>query len=411
MKKILNVAIIFLWFAAGLSAQALDEEIGKYYKVVTDLGAARAKQLVVKMDAYFEFYNSYFHFSTAALENRLLNVRIYNTKGAYDRYLLEKKQTVRNSFSYIQYTDPSLNEVVGYWAQDQKLLDIYFAHYSLLQFLSAFYKHPPLWLRLGFATYFEKCYYNQASGRIVFKENLDWLKSLKDYFKSETGLTGDDLLLALNSALSLDLEGANNNLEAAYSQSWGLVYFLRNTTNREYQRVMWDIFRFMKKEASEEENIFLINQNVFGWVAKDQFVEDYANFITSVKTYEEWVSTGLSYFNESNYNQAIAAFLQAIGVDEDGPFPYYYLGLIYYYKESYSDAETYYRQYLSKGGDAGIGNYALGLNAQAAGQMERARAFMQLSLDTEPDGKFSRQAREFIERLQESGDPTPLTAP
>ena len=50
-------------------------------------------------------------------------------------------------------------------------------------------------------------------------------------------------------------------------QSWGLVQFLLNATDRTYSRVMWDAVGALDPKASLEDNSQRARKRSFTWVA------------------------------------------------------------------------------------------------------------------------------------------------
>lgn len=238
MKKAL-LLIISMSLGGLIFAQTSHTAESSYYRVYSDVSPAHARETADKLDAYFSFYSRYFHFDSTQLENKL-TFKVFREKSGFDAYLMDLIQETRDSFVFLQYSTPEKNELVGFIGKDKEAFNTYLAHYTLIQYLKSFVPNPPLWLQLGFAVYFEKSSFDPNLESIVYKENLDWLNTLKASLTDMEGSDPGRQVYELSSLLTLVPSAIGRNLERSYAQSWGLIYFLMNTKEDSYNRILWD---------------------------------------------------------------------------------------------------------------------------------------------------------------------------
>ncbi len=388
MKKALILILIIL--TAGMAvAQTSHMAESSYYRVYSDVSPAHARETAVKLDAFFSFYSRYFHFDSTELTDKL-TFKVFMEKDSFDTYLQNVIQETRDSFVFLQYTTPEKNELVGFLGNDTQTYNTYLSHYSLIQYIKSFVPNPPLWLQLGFAVYFEKSSYDPNQETVVYHENLDWLNTLK---RSMTGLDSVDpsqMVYALTNLLTLEPDSLQDNLEDAYAQSWGLVYFLINSPNPAYNRILWDAISLLDPAAARKDNEIKVFTAAFGWVTKAALISDFYDFISQTLTFPELVRSGMSSYSLQRYDEALDYFQRAAVLRENESIPHYYQGLIFYATMDYSKAQTQYQQALNKAGDPGLTYYAMGVNAYAAGKLSDAKVYLQNSFQADPEGHGER---------------------
>ena len=171
--------VLLAVLAVSLSAQTstFAEYETQHYRVLSEIGEDHARETAEKLEALLELYNEYFHFDLDELPVRL-RARFFSGSYRYDNYLRRVIDTSRDDFVYLHYTDLAKSELVGYEMSDEEF-DIALKHQGLIQFLRAFVPNPPLWLREGFAVYFEAAEFDEALGSAVYRENLAWLETLQ----------------------------------------------------------------------------------------------------------------------------------------------------------------------------------------------------------------------------------------
>ncbi len=399
MKK--NIILIFILITCvSLWAQTSNVDESSYYKVYSDISLNHARETAQKLDAYFDFYSSYFHFNPTNLEGKL-TLRLFDNKEDFDAYLMGIISETRDSFVFLQYSNPEKNELVGFMDTEKEKFNTYLAHYSLIQYLKSFVKNPPLWLQMGFAVYFEKSYYDPYEDQIVYVENLDWLNTLKSLIVQVDPQDLSGQVYIMTNLLTMNPETFNRSMEEAYAQSWGLVYFLMNTSKIEYSRILWDSISLLAYEASRKENELQIINGAFGWVTKNRLINSFSDYVMETKTFPVLVQEGMSLYNMQDYDASEASFLKAVSLRDDHPLPFYYLGLINYSEANYSEAQSYYDTSLAFGGEESFTYYAMGVNAYAAGQFNDAKIYLQYSFQSDPSG-YGEKAFELLTKIEEN---------
>ena len=335
MKRFLFLALTLI-STAGF-AQFSDKVIeSKYYQVFFQSDEQEAAVVAQKLDSLFDFYNSYFHFDTSHMTERL-KVKLLDSKSAYIDYV-SATTTVSDpvsSFLFVQYQDSTKSELIGYKNDNPDFEDT-LSHYSFIQFFRNFITNPPLWLEKGFAVYFGKSFYSPVKNAVVYKENLTWLNTLKSYLDADP-----PALIDLNTLFSMDSAEVSENSDLFYAQSWGLIKFLIENQQAVYNRVIWDSVNKLTRDASKEEN----EENAkrpFVWLNATRFSIYFYQYIAALKTFPQLVDNGIALYEEGKYNEAKIPLIKAITMEDKNYIPYYYLGLIHYNTEDYAMADFYY---------------------------------------------------------------------
>ncbi|WP_319562221.1 tetratricopeptide repeat protein [Marispirochaeta sp.] len=388
----LTLIITAILVAGPMFAQAPDfsQANGDYYRVHYQGPESRSQDLARQLDACAELFEEYLHFERSGLKVKL-RVRIFPTQENYKKYLKDIIGEPKDSFVYLQYSDPAMNELVGY--ETGAGFENSLVHHAFIQYLKSFITHPPLWLQKGMAIYLENSRYNPERGRAEYHENLAWLKSLKTYIALDTEVIPVSILL------TMDVAAANRRIESFYAQSWGLVHFLLNSENKDYNRILWDTLSFLKSDASRQENETLVLDKGFGWVNKDLFLSDFEEYINTVKTFPDLVQEGIIAYNRGDFDAAEELFNRSLELKKDHYIPYYYLGLIQYARQDYTVSDNYYQRALERGGSRGLIYYARGITAYSARNDEEAKDFLSSAVEADPEG-YGVKARELLSRLE-----------
>lgn len=387
-----------LILAAGLYAQEAEfvPASGDFYSVLLQGEEAQAEALAERLDAYAALFEDYLHFDRAELPSKL-RVRIFDSQGAYSDYLEEFIGTPKDSFVFLQYTDPAKSELVGY--NTGSGFESALIHHAYVQYLKSFIPAPPLWLQKGMAIYLENSRYLPEETRAVYRENLEWLKSLKTYVALNTEVIPVSILL------TMDVEAANRQIESFYAQSWGLIHFLLNSGNKDYNRIIWDSLSALEREATRPENESHVIDKGFAWVNKDRFLSDFEEYVSGLMTFPELVQQGIGAYGIGHYEEAEELFSRALELRKEHYIPYYYLGLINYANRDYTMADYFYSQALERGGAEGLIFYAKGISAYSAEDNENALSYLEQVVSIDPAG-YGAKAQELIDRIaEEEGAP------
>lgn len=413
MKKIMKNALIasallLIWaipvFAqTGESGNELSLFISEstYYRVYSELSSEHAEATAKKLDAFFTLFNSFFRFDPGQLQSKL-NVRIFSTRQRFNNYLKSIIDQEQNNFVFLQYSDPKKSELVGF-KQTPNDFDTSLLRQGFIQYFKSFIQYPPDWMLKGFAVYFEKSQYDQDHQYAVFKENLSWLPTLKEAIRKEASVGSVDGqgLISPTQFLNPSDSILSERREVFHAQAWGFIKFLHDSEQKKYNRLLWDSISALQKSATKVENVKAINQKAFNWANRFLLINDFKEFILSLKTFPELVQEGINLYAGGNYDEAEEVLLEAILIDGSHYLPYYYLGLIHYAQKDYSLAEYYYQSALMLGGDNALIQYALGVNSFANSRYEEAENYL-LEAKRLNEEKYGEKVSNLLERIDEA---------
>ncbi|TVR30029.1 MAG: hypothetical protein EA404_13345 [Spirochaetaceae bacterium] len=393
MKQTITLVIGLLLVAAvPTAAETAREVYTDHYRVLSHVGHEHAAEVASRLEALIQLYNRYFRFELGTLARPML-VRIFADKAQFDRYLVDTIGEQRDDFVYLHYSDPARSELVAY---DMPAPDFDYAltHQNFIQYLRTFIPNPPLWLREGFAVYFEQAEYDDEFHTVIYRENLAWLDPLKEILDGSAGVTPLDL----DEILVMDVETARANLELFYPQAWGMVSFLVNSERRDINRLLWDSINALRPEASLRQNTERVYQRAFSWIDKDDLVDAFVAYIDSRRSFSTLVTDGIEAYDRGDYDTAEELLVSATAIDGRNHIPFYYLGLINFERGNHPVAEAYYRQAMERGATESLTYYAMGVNAYAANRRTEATEFLQRSASMEPE-RFGDRVEQLLQRM------------
>jgi tetratricopeptide (TPR) repeat protein len=377
-RRITGILVLLVLTLPVFGQSSQYEASGPHYHVISEISRDHATETLDRMEALLALYNQQFRYPVEQLDAPL-RVRVFATRSRYDAYMRRLVNETREGFVYLHYDDLAKSELVGYFVDDESL-DPSLIHQSFIQFFRAFIPHPPLWLREGFAVYFEEVHYDPQFGTAIYRENLAWLDTLKEMVAGRS----DRELIPMDEILTMDLDGARRNIDSFYPQAWGMVSFLANAEKREINRILWDSISALRPEYSRDENAAAVWQEGFRWAVPAQLEEDFLGYVDGRRSFRGWVSHGVEMYNAGDADEAERAFVQALRLRDDNHVPYYYLGLISYERQDYSPADFYYQTALDRGAGEAITLYALGVNAYADNRFDDAVTYLESTVDRDP---------------------------
>jgi tetratricopeptide (TPR) repeat protein len=378
------------------SAVAQDSTFAEYqtthYRVLSELGDEHARQTAEKLEAYLELFNDYFHFELDELPVRM-RARFYASKDSFDGYIERFLDEQRDDFVYLHYSDLARSELVGYELQGEAF-DLSLKHQGFIQFLRAFVPNPPLWLREGFAVYFEQIEYDESLGLATYRENLSWLETLQSIIDGSAGVTA----VPFSEILNMTVDEAREQIEVFYPQAWGMVSFLLNSPNRDYNRILWDSISALDPAATLQENSTRVYRQAFQWVQEPILIDAFVSYTVERRSFRALVQDGIELYQTDEKAAAEEAFVTALQLREDNPVPYYYMGLINYDRQDFNLADFYYKEALERGSEEAITYYALGVNAFADNRFEDATSYLEETIALDPEN-YEQKANQLLERI------------
>jgi tetratricopeptide (TPR) repeat protein len=394
MRK-LGLFVLLTALAVSLSAQSstFAEYETEHYRVLSELGEEHAQETAEKLEALLDLYNEYLHFDVDELPVRL-RARFFTSRDRYDTYLNRVIDTTRDDFVYLHYTDLAKSELVGY-GTDEESFDVSLKHQGFIQFLRAFIPNPPLWLREGFAVYFEEVEFDANLDRAVYRENLAWLETLQSIVEGTAGGSP----IPLSDMLRLSVDEAREQIEVFYPQAWGMVSFLLNSPNRDYNRMIWDSISALEPDASLAENSQAVWDAAFRWEEDQLVIDAFVSYVADRKSFRTLVQDGIEQYSSGDLAAAEESFVTALKLRESNFIPYYYMGLINYDRKNYSLADFYYKEALGRGASEALTYYALGVNAYADNRFDDAVSYLEQTVSLDPDA-YEQKATQLLERIQ-----------
>jgi hypothetical protein len=362
--------------AAAPAASAFGETESEHYVVLSELGQDRAQALSRHLEALFGLYDGFFRYDVSGLQVKL-NVREFKDKSGFDIYMNQIVGQSKDDFVYLHYPSPERSELLIF-TKDEPDFSASLAHQAFVQFIKAFVPNPPLWIREGIAVSFESATWNDKEGKLAFPENLAWLETVKS-------LNDRNLLLPLDKLLSIGQDEARTELDIFYPEAWAFASFLQSSSDKAYNRLLWDSVASLRKDASLEDNQAAVAKLVATWYGSDAAQKAFADYLAERKTFPELVALGVRKYADKAWPEASEAFSAAFAMNSASYVPDYYLGLIAYAQNDFAGAESHYRAALQLGCDPAITNYALGVNAYAQNRLEDAKGFLKVARDAAPD--------------------------
>lgn len=362
----------------------------RHYAVWSDSGKDEAQALAKELDGLFGVFNESFRFDESRLKGPL-TVRKFSSKDAFDTYLKRIIGETKDDFVYLHYPTVERSELVIFSKADADDFDASLAHQAFVQFLKAFVPEPPLWIREGFAVYFERTRRDARSGMVAYTENQSWLETVKL-------LSSQSRLYDVSELMLLSAEDARSGLDVFYPESWALVSFFLNSPDRRYNRFIWDAIARLSPEASLEQNQVIVRDFFLKWHGEAAVESDFKAYLEGQKTFAELVTSGVRSYGDKDLEMAFKSFSQAALKNPSSYIPPYYLGLIAYAKGEYALADEYYQKAMTLGSDAPITNYALGINAYASRRFDEAKTYLEKAMDGDPI-KYQEKAGEIIARI------------
>lgn len=402
MKKIIVGLVLVCLMASAVWAQTnfVSANYGRYVAWV-DGTQAEAEELAMRMALLFGMYNEYFRFDETLITVPL-TVRKFKDIGSFNTYLQRVIGSTKDDFVYLHYPTAERSELVIFDKADKAEFDASLAHQGFVQFLKAFVPNPPLWIREGFAVYFEHAAWDPVLKNVSLKENLSWLETVKV-------LAAENKLFRINDLMGLSAENARQSLDVFYPQSWALVSFFLNTQTR-YNRFIWEAIALLRSESGKGDAQASVKDFFERWYGYGIVDPEFISYLNSQMTFAEYVTNGVKAYGDKDMETARSLFYTALVKNDSNYIPYYYIGLIAYADNDYRTAELYYKAALKLGSDQAITNYALGINAFAARNYDQAKDHLIEASRLDP-ARYQVKVAELLDRLAEEATPAGETTP
>ena len=366
MRKTLSLALL-----VGISVLVYAQQPGQYtaesdhYRVISETSQSQADDISRRMEAALALYNGIFHFDLSLLPARF-TVKVFKDAGQLQRLRRENPLPEENRLRVHRVVRPRKSELLCF-PREERAFTSSLLHQGTIQFLKGFVDNPPLWLREGVATYLDASL-RFRGGSLHLQAELLWLDSLKSEIRGESPVK----FIPLTDLLDFTRETAQSQQDIFAPESWGLVQFLLNSPDSGHNRLLWDSISSLDPKATLESNSARVRKRAFSWVTEQKLRQDFDAYILSLKTGSDLVREGIDFYGKGDFTRSEQALTGAVDVQPDASAAWYYLGLIAYARKDYARADEMYMKAFQLGANAAIINYALGVNAFAAGK-ERGR--------------------------------------
>jgi tetratricopeptide (TPR) repeat protein len=351
-------------------------------------GAAEAvERIAADLERRFDVFTRLFRFNDQALKDRPLRVRLIAGKDAYDDYVGGILGEKREGAVYIHYRREERRElVINYGGRGP--LPRTLPYQAFIQYLRAFVPQPPSWIQKGFAIYFSGLSFSEG-GKIDYRENLSWLDRAKAAPAPVRAiLLADAATDAATDAVTDAAEGGPGKEFAGTrfdALSWSLASFFLHSGNEDYFRTLLECFMLLSRDADAAENSLILEWRIEEWNGLENLDRDYRAYLDSRRSFSELMDRGQRAWLSGEGGTARSLFLEARDQRPDSYAPRYYLGLLAYGEGNWGEAEGYYLQSLERGAGEAPVSYALGLNAAAALQRDKAAEYLNRAAALAPE--------------------------
>jgi tetratricopeptide (TPR) repeat protein len=380
------------------------------------------ERAALDLEGRFDVFTRLFRFKTRPLP---LKVRLIPDKGAYDDYVSSRLGETREGAVYFHYRQENRRELVvnldpagaepgggesGRAVSAGTVWDGALPYQAFIQYLRAFVPNPPSWIEKGFAIYFSGLSFSET-GELRYRENLAWLETAKAAPLPYVGaVLLADAADAADAATVVNPEGGEvPSVISAFAQlneadrsgpgfnalSWSLASFFLNSGNEDYFRSLLECFMLLSPDAGAAENSLTVARWIGDWNGLENLDLDYRAYLESRRTFSELMDLGRRAYLSGE--DGTAFFQEALELRPGHYAPLYYLGLAAYSRGNWEEAEGYFNQSL-EGGDRALVYYALGLNAAAALDQDKAREYLDAAAGADP-GRYREKAAALLERL------------
>jgi hypothetical protein len=362
-----------------------------HYRVSAETSQSQADDLARRMEAALRLADDVFHFDLERLPAKM-RVRLFRDEAAFNAYLKPIAGQSRTDFVFLAYPDPAQSELLCF-PRPEKAFAASLLHQAVVQLCRSYVANVPVWMREGVAAYLEAAAWDAKSASWQPRPNLAWLETLRASVRGETAF------VPLADLLVFSRETAQARLDVFYPEAWGLVNFLATSEDRAYNRILWDAISTLDPEASLEDNSQAVRRRVFGWIGAEKLTQDFKAHVLSVKNAADFAREGAELYAKGELDKAEASLLASIDLDPAGYAAPYYLGLVAYGRKDYVKAETWYLRAFDAGAGAGLINYAMGVNAFAAGKYSLSSNYLKLARDADPTA-YATKVDALLKRLE-----------
>lgn len=122
------------------------------------------------------------------------------------------------------------------------------------------------------------------------------------------------------------------------------------------------------------------------------------------RAFNPHLNLGIVLVKQKNYSGALERLTGAVSIDSSQPAAHLYIGIASLEIDELAQAERELKAALALGGpEYSVAHYYLGLVRMKTGERDGAMLELQTYLDTAPKGEEAERARQFLEKLKQTG--------
>jgi tetratricopeptide (TPR) repeat protein len=127
--------------------------------------------------------------------------------------------------------------------------------------------------------------------------------------------------------------------------------------------------------------------------------QDFEAYILALRTAGDLLREAVDSYGKGDLAKAEEALGRSVELEPENGAAWYYLGLVAYAKKDYTKAEDLYLKAFQLGTNPVLINYALGVNAFAAGKHDISSKYLKLARDADP-GSYAEKDDALLKRLE-----------
>jgi hypothetical protein len=207
------------------------------YQITHPSDQAAAEEIGAIMENYLQLYNAFFLKNLSQFAENPLKVEVLADQASFTSRVQRETGEERSDFVYLHYSNPDDSVLLIYEGADNRVNQLGFQ--GFIQFLWNILPNTPAWLQEGFAYQFWD--YEWKNGQLYPRGQFPFLSKVKTIFTDGT----------LDLQTLLDSPSGTGSEDYAHL-SWGLVYFLTQSTKPAYIRLTGTISASLSADADLE---------------------------------------------------------------------------------------------------------------------------------------------------------------
>jgi tetratricopeptide (TPR) repeat protein len=354
------------------------------YQITHPSDQAAAEEIGAIMENYLQLYNAFFLKNLSQFAENPLKVEVLADQASFTSRVQRETGEERSDFVYLHYSNPDDSVLLIYEGADNRVNQLGFQ--GFIQFLWNILPNTPAWLQEGFAYQFWD--YEWKNGQLYPRGQFPFLSKVKTIFTDGT----------LDLQTLLDSPSGTGSEDYAHL-SWGLVYFLTQSTKPAYIRLTGTISASLSADADLETNQAAVMSPITNAGGVANLETDLKAFIDEMESLSSLLTNGIDKIRAEDFEGARADFTAAKAVAPASYLPDYYIALSYYEEEDYANAKTFFANLEAEDTPVGLLPYVQALTSYNLGEYEEAATLVAQAKEQNPE-KYGDLADKLLEMLE-----------